>query len=148
MGFSEFRDWIELADNFMLESEVDSKIDSLIDEQGIILFFKKDDDVYGCSEDGRVVFARIKNPDEDLPSGWEDEASFSAFNLNKMVRGEPGEHVLKKDDIEKLKVIEREEAVEELRKEAEKAGDKAFQKQGGLRFLKFKFPSMLQKNEE
>ena len=148
MGFSEFRDLMDIADEFMLESEIETKINSLVDGQGCIMFFKKEDNVFGCTEEGRVVFARMKNPDDDLPKGWTDEASFSVYNLNKMVRGESGERVLKKDDLDSIKVIERDEVVEELKKEAEKAGDKAFSKQGGLRLLQFKLPSMSRKDEE
>ena len=107
-----------------MDEDAQSKVDALIDNSGHILFFKKDKDIFGATEDSRVVFAKIKNPDDDAPNEWGDEASFSADNLNKKIRGEPGQHVFCKEDLKQIEVIDREDAVKALKKEAEKAGDK------------------------
>ena len=58
-----------------------------------------------------------------------------------MVRGEPAEHLFKKDDLKAMDIVDREEVTEELKKEAEKAGDKAFGRPslsglGGLKIIR------------
>lgn len=125
-GFSKFREWI--TNEFLIEKETEEKINHMIDSNGYILFFKKDKDVFGAGEDSRLVFAKMKSPDEDMPKRWKDEASFSADNLNKSVKGEPSQHVFNNDDLKEMDVIDREEAVKALKKVAEKAGDTAFPK--------------------
>jgi hypothetical protein len=117
---------MDMWDEFLLDEEAAAKIESLIDSAGHILFFKKGNELFGAGEDGRVVFAKMKHPDEEMPKNWEEEASFSADNLNKVVRGEPPQHVFHKADLDEIQIMDREEVVESLRKEAEKLGDKAF----------------------
>lgn len=113
-----FRKWL------VMDEDAQGRVDALIDQSGHILFFKKDGDVFGATEDSRVIFAKMKNPDDDMPADWENEASFSADNLNKKIRGEPGQHVFHKEDFKNMEIIDREDAVKELKKEAQKAGDK------------------------
>ena len=101
---------------FRIEESAEKSITSLIDGEGYILFFKKGDEIYGADEDSRIVFAKIKHPDEDMPSNWKEEANFSAHNLNKMLRGEPGEHIFGVKDLKELKVMDRDAVVEDLKK--------------------------------
>jgi hypothetical protein len=117
---------MDMSDEFFLKEEIEGKINSLIDSAGHILFFKKGEDLFGAGEDGRVVFAKMKNPDDEMPVNWEEEASFSADNLNKVVKGEPPQHVFHKADLDEIQIMDREEVVESLKKEAEKLGEKAF----------------------
>lgn len=117
-----FRTFLEDAES--LEGEVNH----LIDSAGHVLFFKKGKELFGAGEDSRVIFARMKHPDEETPKEWAKDASFSAQNLNKAVRGEPSQHVISNDDLKKIKVIDRDEVVKDLAKEAESLGDKAFPK--------------------
>lgn len=117
------------------ESENDSKISDLIDGKGLILFFEKDKDIFGCDEDSRVLFAKMKNPkDEDLPDKWDEEASFSAHNLSRAVHGEPTHNIFNKKDFKSIKVIDKEKAEEKLISLAKKLGDKAFPKGDGHAF--------------
>lgn len=127
-GFSQFRDLMDMWDIELAESEFNSKIKSLIEGRGLILFFKKGDDIFGCSEDSRVLFAKMKNPedDEDLPKNWEDDASFSANNLSRAVRGETTQSIFSKKDLKEIKVIDKEEAESALLELAKNLGDKAF----------------------
>lgn len=113
-----FRKWLTLDEN------AQGQIDALIDQNGYILFFKKDGNIFGATEDSRVIFAKMKNPDDDMPEDWENEASFSADNLNKKIKGEPGQHVFSKDDFKNIEIIDREDAVKDLKKEAKKSGNK------------------------
>ena len=112
-----FRKWLTL------DEDAQGRVDALIDQSGLILFFKKDGDIFGATEDSRVLFAKMKSPDDDMPADWENEASFTADNLNKKIRGEPGQHVFSKEDFKKMEIIDREDAVKALKKEAKKAGD-------------------------
>lgn len=114
--FSSFRELMTNCDEFFAEAKNNSKINALFDGHGFILFFKKGKDVYGSGEDSRVIFAKMKNPDDDLPSNWEEEASFSAYDLKKLLKGESNYHVFSKKDLKKIKVIDREKAVEILNK--------------------------------
>jgi hypothetical protein len=101
----------------------------MIDNGDYVLLFKKGDDLFGGGEDSRVVFAKMKDPkDEDAPSGWAEEASFSADNLIKKLKGEPAQHVFEKDDLKEIKIMDRDDVVDELHKEAEKLGSDAFKK--------------------
>jgi len=121
-GFSTFRALMDIWDECLFEEDVHGQVESMIDAAGYVVFFKFNKEIFGASENSRVVFARMKNPDEDMPKNWEEEASFSADNLNKATRGEPGTQVFHKGDLNKIKIIDREKAVEQLQKIAEKAG--------------------------
>ena len=105
-------DW----DDQLLKEADEDKLNALLDGLGLVLFFEKDKEIFGSGEDGRVVFAKLKNPDDDLPSGWEDEASFSAQNLSKVVKGEMAQHVFNKESLDEIKIIDRDKAFEELKK--------------------------------
>ena len=127
-GFSKFRELMDMADEQLYIDDCRARVESMIDNDYVLLF-KKGDDIFGGGEDSRVIFAKMKDPnDEDAPSGWAEEASFSADNLIKKLKGEPAQHVFDKDDLKKIKIIERDDAVDELHKEAEKLGDNAFPK--------------------
>lgn len=118
---SRFRSFISTE---LRENERDAQINAMIDSAEYVLFFKKDKDIFAAPEEGRVVFAKIKHPDEDLPNGWEDEANFTADNLTKKLAGEPCQYVFHKDDIKKMKIIDREEAATAVRKTAPKVKNK------------------------
>jgi hypothetical protein len=145
-----FRQW------FRATEDAKEKIESMIDEGGYILFFKKDGDIFASGEDSRIVFSKLKNPEaeEDLPAGWEEEASFVAENMNKMIRGEPGQSVFYKKDIDEMKVIDRDKVIEELKKEAPADGPRKAIKFIDIRNL-FKIqhdpddaPNFVQANED
>ena len=121
-----FRNWFKTT-----ESSTE-KVESLIDKGGYILFFKKEGSIFAVNEDGRIAFAKMKNPDDEMPKGWEEEASFTADNMSKAIRGEPSQHILYNKDLNEIKVMEREEVVKELKKEAKGLGDKAFPDKFGM----------------
>lgn len=118
--WSPFRELMEMADEFGLED----KIETLVDSKGIIFFFKKDNDVFGTGEDGRIAFAKLKNPDKDMPKGWEEDAGFSATNLTKEIQGESSLFVVRNENIKDIKVIDKEDAIKELKKTAKNSGSK------------------------
>lgn len=129
---------MDLWDDYLLEEEDANKLRHTLEAQGFVLFFKKGSEYFGASEDSRVVFARMKNPDDEMPDGWEDEASFSAINLNKLVKGEPAQHVFGKTDLKKIKIVDRDDVVEALKGEIDedhpmKHGEPKF---GAIRVIK------------
>ena len=106
-----FKNW------FQIDEDAEKRVQSIIDGEGFVMFFKKEGDIYGASEDSRIIFAKMKNPDEELPKDWDDDASFSAHNMNKILRGEPSEHVFRKKDFKELKVVDKDDVVQELKKD-------------------------------
>lgn len=87
------------------------KIKALADGN-LVLFFKKDDDYFGCPEESRLVFAKLKNPDEDADEGWADEAAFLALNLSRALSDdyeEPPKKLFYKKDLDDLKMVDKEE---------------------------------------
>lgn len=115
-GFSKFRSLIDIWDTYLEEEEDKNKIRFNIESRGMIFFFEKDGTMFGTGEDGRVVFARIKSPDDDQPEGWEEEASFMAYNLNKLMKGEKVQHIFGKDELKKIKVLDLDDVIETLSK--------------------------------
>lgn len=118
-----------MYEEILCEEENISRIDALLDDNEYVLYFFKDKQLFAGGEDSRLTFAKMKNPDDDLPKDWEKEATFSADNLEKLVLGEPGKHVFSSRDLKKMKIIDRDEVVQQLTKIVEKLGDKAFKKQ-------------------
>lgn len=105
-----FRLWLEDK-----EAKHD-KVRNLIDGQNLILFFTKGDDLFGAPEESRLVFAKMKNPDDDMPDGWADDANFAAFDLLKALAGDQVENMFGKKDMKKIKVIDPDEAHSRLMK--------------------------------
>ena len=125
-GFSKFRELMDDWDQHLIEAEIDSRIEDLTGP--FVFFFKKGKELFGAGEDSRVVFAKIKHPDDELPSGWKDEANFSANNLNKAIIGQTAQHIFGKKDLKSIKILDKEAVSKTLQKEIEKLGDKAFPK--------------------
>jgi|688.fasta_scaffold08426_6 hypothetical protein len=115
---------MDIWDTYLLENDNETTIKNIIDQHGLIMFFKKDNEYFGCGEDGRIVFAKMKNPDDDMPESWEDDASFTATNLSKMVKGEPSQQVFNKKSMKNLKVVDGDKVVEQLKNDATDAGKK------------------------
>ena len=114
-GFSKFRSLMDIWDEYLLEQSKEDIIKSLINDKELIMFFKKGDEYFGTGEAGRIVFAKIKNQDKDMPDGWEDDATFTACNLSKAIENNPSQHVFGKEEIKKLKVVDENEILEKLK---------------------------------
>ena len=91
-----------------LISERKEKIKSMLDNGNLILFFSKDGEFFGCPEESRLVFAKIKNPDEDVTPAWADEAAFMAYNLSKALTvDEIPQRLFYKPDISNIEILDR-----------------------------------------
>jgi hypothetical protein len=115
LAVSKFKATMNIFDDSLSEEEEADKIKNFADTHGLVLFFKKDKDYFGASEDSRVVFARLKNPDDEVSDGWEEEANFSAINLSKLVKGDVSQHVFSKSDIKKIKIMDQEKVIDALK---------------------------------
>ncbi len=115
---SEFRDMITLWEDAMLSQDRKNQIRMLVDGQNLILFFTYEDQVYGAHEPQRVSFARLKDPDDETPEGWAEEANFTAINLTRAITGKPEPHIFYKEDIPKIEVIDKDMAASLLYDEA------------------------------
>ena len=90
------------------------KIKELINEH-LVLFFKKDGEFFGCPEESRLVFAKLKNPDDEDSKNWSDEAAFLAFNLSKALEDdEPPKKLFYKKDLDGLELVDKELVDKEL----------------------------------
>lgn len=105
-AFSSFRELMDIWDENLKMEKVKSMIDG-----NLVLFFGKDNEFFGCPEESRLVFAKIKSPDEDDDKTWADEAAFLAYNLSKALNddNEVPKRLFYKKDLNDIKIIDREE---------------------------------------
>lgn len=115
--FSEFRDLMDRWDYASCILEQESTVDKILEKHGVILFFKKGKDLFGAPEESRVVFAKLKTDtdEEPLQPGFREEVRFPAVNLLKCMDSEDEnavESVFGLKDLPKIKVIDKEKAIE------------------------------------
>jgi hypothetical protein len=102
------------------EREKISMIHQLLDTQEFVFYFRFDNSVFGSPEESRIMYAKMKHPDKNDAGDWMDEANFMAMNLDDILMGQGSQRVFSKKDIKKIKVIDKEEAAEELGKKEDK----------------------------
>jgi len=121
-GFSSFRPLLDKWDENILKEnkkkkEKQDKVKNIIDGKGLIMFFQRNGSFYGAPEESRIVFARMKNPDDDdMPEDWGDDASFSAFDLVKALGGDGVENLFSLKDLPDIDIITRDEIEHSLMK--------------------------------
>ena len=79
-----------------------------------VMFFIKDDGVFACPEEERLVFAKIKEPDEDVTDI--NDLKFMATNLLRLLNGEEIDNMFGVKDLPKIKIIDKETAKKKLKK--------------------------------
>jgi hypothetical protein len=109
-AFSSFRELITTWN----ESESSVKINSLIENNELVLFFRKEGTIFGAPESARVTFAKMKSPDEDVSKGWLDEANFVAFDLKKAMEGKKVQRVFAHKDLKDMKILDEDEVKKKL----------------------------------
>lgn len=121
-AFSSFREIMEIYDKHCFLQEQKDKIGEMLDRHEISLFFKhngKDElNYFGAPENSRIIFAKLKNNDEDEPMmpGFRDQAKFLAINLLKSMISDddPSETLFGVGDIPQINVCDREEVIEKM----------------------------------
>ena len=121
---AEFRDLLDKWDTAQIREEKHNQIRLLIDGQNFVMFFEKKNDIYGATEQHRVVFSKMVDPDEETTDAWRDEAHFMAINLSQGVQGKPSQEIFYLDDLDEINVISKEQAFKELKEKAEEAEPK------------------------
>ena len=111
-NFSNFRQLLDLWDN--VKDKFNKKC--LMEDHDLVFFFKKDKVIYGASENSRLTFARMKNPEPE-DKKWSKEANFSAYNLEEE---KPNEIVFGSKDLKSIQIIDQEKAEKELDKKGKK----------------------------
>jgi hypothetical protein len=107
MDFRELMNlWDEAADSLRARA--------LIETNSLILFFEKDKKIYGAPESSRVIFAKMKNPDEDVPKSWLDDANFIAYDLKKAMEGQKHEILVSAKDLNSIKIIDEKDALKRI----------------------------------
>lgn len=98
------------------DNQKNSKIKSLLDGQNLIMFFSKNNKLFGAPEESRIVFAKMKNPegDEDMPDNWEKEANFMAYDLMNALAGQNAENIFSAKDLPLIKVLDRSQIEKQL----------------------------------
>lgn len=114
LGFSKFRELIDIWESASKDMDMRAKVLGLLDRSDFSLFFQKDGSIFGAPEESRVIFARMKNPDPDTPSDWVNQASFMAINLDDMHNGRGIQSVFGGKDLPEIKVIDQGKAVDEI----------------------------------
>jgi hypothetical protein len=122
-GFSDFRSLMDLWDEQLEKAERD-KIRAMLDSNGFVFFFKKDNEFFAAGEDSRLTFARMKNPDEETDKDWGKDAAFKGVSLNAALTGEKKLSMFYLKDLKSIKVLDQEDAYKELTKLAEKKPSK------------------------
>jgi hypothetical protein len=102
---------------FLEDQEKQSKVSSYLDENKYTLFFEYKKDLYASDEDSRVVFAKIKNSDEDLPRNWKEDIKFVAVKLMPSLKGQNSTHLFSHKDLKDIIFVDRDEIIKKIIKD-------------------------------
>jgi hypothetical protein len=69
--------------SFVEENDKKNRLSNKLDKY--TLFFIFENKVYGSTEDNRLIFAKMKNKDEDLPWNWNKELGFQAEEIESLL---------------------------------------------------------------
>jgi hypothetical protein len=100
--------WDQACYEEQIVEDMKNQIQTLLDGQNLVMFFKKGDKLYGTSEESRVIFAKMKHPDEDVSSAWKKDASFMALSLDKALTGVKAHNIFSDKDMKEIKIIDKE----------------------------------------
>jgi hypothetical protein len=81
------------------------------------------------------------------PAVGEKKPTSLVMNFIKSIKGEPAQHLFSLDDLKKIKVVDKDNIMERLNKEADKLGDKAFPNQKRT-FTLFNLSKLLSKGKD
>lgn len=112
-AFSTFRELMDIWDE-NINAERKEKLKQAMEGE-LSFFFKFKDEIFGCPEESRLVFAKLKTPDEDVTPAWATEAGFLGINLSRALEEEQfPRRLFYKKDLNGIKIIDREVAEKEL----------------------------------
>jgi hypothetical protein len=108
LGFSNFRELLDTWDKN--QEKLNNKV--FLEDNGLVFFFKKDKKLYGATENNRLIFSRMKNPEKE-DEKWAKEATFSAIDLENK---ELNKHIFSNKDINEIEVLDQEKVEKKLEK--------------------------------
>ena len=111
-AFSSFRKLMDSWDAYCCEAD---GIEKVTEDENICFYFEKDNAIYGSTEEGRLIFAKMKHPDKEDGKAWLKDASFTAMDLTKAVKGEKTQKLFYVKDVKTIKVVSKEEAFKKLK---------------------------------
>ena len=117
----EMRVSLDNWNTILLREQKNRQIKLFLEGQNFVLFFEFSKDIYATTEPHRVTFAKLKDPDEESPIEWCQEAHWTAFNLSKAILGRPAQEIFDYSDTDKIDVISKDDAYDKLVKIAEEA---------------------------
>ena len=106
-----FKNTMATWDSYLLKED---KIQNFFDENELIFFFQKDDNIYGANEDGRLTFATMNDKKED--KRVRNEIRVLAINIVKSINDEKSESMFNMKEMKKIKILDRDEAEKILHK--------------------------------
>lgn len=104
LDFSKFRKIMDKW-TYLEAQEKENKLRDLINTNGLVMFFQKDKNMFGCPEQGRIAFARMKSEDDM------NDANFIALNLSS---DEPARHIIQSSDLDKIKITDLESVIKKI----------------------------------
>lgn len=111
----EFQKYIDAWDEYCENSNKMNQINMIVDGENFVMFFLSEGDIFAATEPNRVVFARMRQPDDgETPPQWVEDANFMAVNLTKTVLGSPTQQMFKFKDIDQIEVIPDKEKVKAI----------------------------------
>lgn len=110
--FSKFRSLIDIWDEYCFLKE---NVEDFLNKNQIIIFFKKDDKIFGSNEDGRITFAQLKNKEPDS-----DDNFLATDLIQSLDREDPVNLLFGIKDIPHLKVCDKDEIIDLLMKKRKK----------------------------
>jgi hypothetical protein len=99
----------------MTTCQENEQLDKIMNNEEYTFFFKFNKEYYASSEEGRLMFAYIKTPDKD-DKKWVKEATFTAMNISKAMKGEESERMFSSQDVPNIDVIDKEKVKKVARK--------------------------------
>jgi len=97
----------------LFEQSKFNAINLLIDGQNFLLFFEYEGCVFGAPEPSRLNFVNMKTKTEEDNK----EMNFTAVNLSAAVVSKPMQHLFYHNDLDKITVLSKDEAMQELEKQ-------------------------------
>ena len=104
--------------NYLITDEKKKEVSDHLDGRGCIFFFRAGGTVFGAPEESRLVFAKMKSGDDDMPADWRARAQFAAIDLAQSLLGRTAQSVFGAKNLGDIKLLDRDEVVAQLVKGA------------------------------
>lgn len=87
------------------------KIEEIVFKEKYTFFFKYEKKIFATGEDGRLIFAKVKNKDKDIDY---KNAKFIADDFKQKIKGEESSKYFSYEEIKKIKVVQLEKIIKNI----------------------------------